>query len=81
MHQFFGKIGSPVFLFEEYPSLAYLFSPNYWAANLSRRGGMHSVLAKEYGQCLLKVISKGVENSKNIIANGILVSFFVLVLH
>ena len=37
MHQFFGKIGSPVFLFEEYPSEAYLFSPNYWAADLSRR--------------------------------------------
>ena len=58
-----------------------MFSPNYWAANLSRRGGMHSGLAKEYGQCLLKVISKGVENSKKIIANGILVSFFVFVLH
>ena len=43
MHQFFGKIGSPVFLFEE--SKAYLFSLNYWAANLSRRGGMHSGLA------------------------------------
>ena len=42
---------------------------------------MHSGLAKEYGQCLLKVISKGVENSKKIIANGILVSFFVFVLH
>ena len=48
-----------------------VISPNYWAANLSKQGGMHSVLAKEYGQCLLKVISKGVENSKKIIANGI----------
>jgi len=36
---------------------------------------MHSGLAKEYGQCLLKVISKGVENSKKFIANGILVFF------
>ena len=39
---------------------------------------MHSGLAKEYGQCLLKVISKGVENSKKIIANGILVTFLFL---
>ena len=66
MHQFFGKIGSPVFLFEEYPSYAYLFSPNYWAANLSGRGRMRSGLAKEYGQYILKVISKGLRIPKKL---------------
>ena len=54
-----------------------MFSPTYWAANLSRQGVMHSGLAKEHGKYLLKVISKGLKIPKKIIANGILVSFFV----
>ena len=77
---FFGKIGRPLFLFEEYPSYAYLFAPTYWAANLLRREGRILAWPKSLSVSVKSNI-KGVENSKKNIANGKLVSFSVFVLH